>query len=330
MKINYELKWFFEIDRFAPKSYCAIHNVDEKLNKGDITQANPDELDDIDVLVYSPPCQAFSVAGKREGVKDPRGRLFYDTLPIIKAKQPKYALMENVKGLTTKGMRELFDDMLLQLESLGYNNYWHILNAKDYGIPQNRERVFIISIRKDIDKGDFEFPKPFDNKLRLKDFLEDDVDEKYYIDKPYKLLDNENNNSVCKQIAKVDFNGHDYLKRVYDVNYCSPTLPTGTGGNHEPKILEDFYKNRPIREYKEYSPSLRAERQGLKVVNNDRVRKLTPREYWRLQGFTDKDFNKAKEIKMSNTQLYKQAGNSVCVPVVEEIYKILFEEWLVY
>lgn len=323
-----ELKWFYEKDKHAPKSYCAIHNVEEKLNMGDITLAKPEELDDIDTLVYSPPCQAFSVAGKREGIKDPRGKLFYDTLPIIKIKQPKYALMENVKGLTNKGMRELFDDMLIQLESLGYNNYWKVLNAVDYGIPQNRERVFIISVRKDIDDGKFEFPKPLDNKLRLKDFLEDEVDEKYYINKPYILLDNKNNNSVCKQIAKVDLNGHDYLKRVYDVDYCSPTLPTGTGGNHEPKILEDFYKNRPVREYENYAPSLRAERQGLKVDYNKIVRKLTPLEYWRLMGFSDEDFYKAKEIGMSNTQLYKQAGNSICVPVIEEIYKILFKEWL--
>ncbi len=360
------MKWFFENDKYAPKSYCAIHNINENLNKGDIIQANTNELEDIDVLVYSPPCQAFSVAGKRLGIKDARGALFYHTLPIIKSKKPKYALMENVKGLVNKGMRNLFNDMLRELELLGYNNYWKILNAKDYSIPQNRERVFIISTRKDIDSKDFEFPLPYDNGLKLKDFLEDEVDEKYYIDKSYELLLNSNDKSACKQIAKVDLNGHDYLKRVYDKNYCCPTLPTGTGGNHQPKILEDFYKNRPVRVYEDYSPSLRAERQGLKVIKGcatrtrnyigqskqleirkdelsnsittvqkdsmvtdyQRVRKLTPLEYWRLMGFDDKDFYKAKETGMSNTQLYKQAGNSIVVDVIEEIYKILFKDYI--
>lgn len=364
--IKHELKWFFENDKFAPKSYCAIHNIDESLNKGDITKADVSELGDIDVLVYSPPCQAFSVAGKGLGIKDPRGKLFYDTLPIIKAKKPKYALMENVKGLTNKGHKDLFKDMLNELNLAGYNNYWTILNAKDYGIPQNRERVFVISIRKDIDVKDFEFPAPYDNGLKLRDFLEDEVEDKYYIDKPYELLANSNDKSVCKQIAKVDLNGHDYLKRVYDKDYCCPTLPTGTGGNHQPKILEDFYKNRPVREYEDYAPSLRAQRQGLKVVKGcstrtrsymgqskrleirkddvvnsittvqkdsmitdySIVRKLTPKEYIRLMGFEDEDYYKMKEIKMSDTQIYRQAGNSIVVNVPEAIYRVLFKDYI--
>ena len=108
--MKYELKWFFEKDKYASTAYCAIHDVNENLNKGDITEINVDDLEDIDVFVYSPPCQAFSVAGKRLGVKDPRGTLFYYALPIIESKKPKYALMENVKGLTTKGMKNLFKD----------------------------------------------------------------------------------------------------------------------------------------------------------------------------------------------------------------------------
>lgn len=188
--IDYELEWFFEKDKYASTAYCAIHNVSKDLNKGDISKANVGDLEDIDVFVYSPPCQAFSVAGKRLGIKDPRGTLFYYALPIIESKKPKYALMENVKGLTTKGMKDLFKDMLNELESLGYNNYYKVLNSKNYGVPQNRERVYIISIRKDIDKGTFSFPEPFDNGIRLKDLLEDEVEEKYYInnEKTEKLL----------------------------------------------------------------------------------------------------------------------------------------------
>lgn len=200
--MKYELKWFFEKDKYASTAYCAIHNVSKDLNKGNITEANVDDLEDIDVFVYSPPCQAFSVAGKRLGIKDPRGTLFYYALPIIESKKPKYALMENVKGLTTKGMKDLFKDMLNELESLGYNNYYKVLNSKNYGVPQNRERVYIISIRKDIDKGTFSFPEPFDNGIRLKDLLENEVEEKYYInnEKAQKLIkelkDKEISNSI--------------------------------------------------------------------------------------------------------------------------------------
>lgn len=363
--------------------------MDEQLNRGDITKVIPNDLDDIDVFVYSPPCQSFSVAGKQEGVKDPRGQLFYDALPIIQIKQPKYALMENVRGLTGKKFEELFADMLNELDLAGYNNYWQILNTKDYGIPQNRERVFIISIRKDIDDSNFEFPKPFDSGLRLKDFLEDVVDEKYYIsdgktENLFKQLDEKDidsedvdtsNNCLC--VGRIDINGHDYIKRVYSPNGTSPTIPTVCGGNHEPKILEDFYANRDIRVYDEYCPTLRADRQGLKVVSGcstrtrsymgqpeqleirkdnisnsittvqkdsmitdyRRVRKLTPKECFRLQGFSDEDYAKARIAlettyyngrDRSNSRMYKMAGNSITVDVIEEIYKILFREWLAY
>ncbi len=338
-----------------------MHGVDEQLNRGDITKVIPNDLDDIDVFVYSPPCQSFSVAGKQEGVKDPRGQLFYDALPIIQIKQPKYALMENVRGLTGKKFEELFADMLNELDLAGYNNYWQILNTKDYGIPQNRERVFIISIRKDIDDSNFEFPKPFDSGLRLKDFLEDVVDEKYYIS------DGKTEN-LFKQLDEKDIDSED----VDTSNDC-----LCGGGNHEPKILEDFYANRDIRVYDEYCPTLRADRQGLKVVSGcstrtrsymgqpeqleirkdnisnsittvqkdsmitdyRRVRKLTPKECFRLQGFSDEDYAKARIAlettyyngrDRSNSRMYKMAGNSITVDVIEEIYKILFREWLAY
>lgn len=372
MEINYELAGFSEIDKYAITSYCAIHNVEESKNLGDVSKVDIENIPNCDLVTYGFPCQDISIAGHQKGIikGETRSGLLYEALRIIKDKKPKYAIAENVKNLVGKKFKDDFEGLLKELDDLGYNSYWQVLNAKDYGVPQNRERVFVVSIRKDVDNGKFEFPQPFDSELRLKDLLENEVDEKYYINKPYKLISRKENNSVCKQIAKVELNGHDYLKRVYDENYCSPTLPTGTGGNHEPKILElgyfpypnsdkkhqsntfysaeglsqtldtcqggnrqmkileDFYKNRPTREYTEYSPSLRAERQGLKIDNGSRVRKLTPLEYWRLMGFDDKDFYKAKETGMSNTQLYKQAGNSIVVNVIEEIYKILFKDYI--
>lgn len=190
-KIDYDLKFFSEIDPAATTAYCAIHNVDESLNIGDITKIIGHEVEDIDLFVYSPPCQAFSVAGNQLGFEDMRGVLFFDSIRIIKNKRPSICLMENVKGLTGKKFDTEFKLMLKSLENLGYNNYWKVMNLKNYGLPQNRERLFIVSIRSDIDDGKFKFPEPYDTGLRLKDFLEPNVDKKYYIseDKTKKLIE---------------------------------------------------------------------------------------------------------------------------------------------
>ena len=185
--IDYELVNYCEIDEQASKSYAAIHNVDESLNLGDITKVNEKELPkDIDLLTYSFPCTDISLAGKQQGLFNEDGTLtrsglFFDALRIIKEVQPKVAIAENVKNLTSKKFKDQFELILDSLEQVGYNNYWQVLNAKDYGIPQNRERVFIVSIRKDVDNGEFKFPDPFPLELRLRDMLEDEVDEKYYL-----------------------------------------------------------------------------------------------------------------------------------------------------
>lgn len=185
--IPYKLVGFSEIDKYASKSYCAIHGVDESMNFGDITQIDETELPtDIDLITYGFPCQDISLAGKQKGLFNTDGSLtrsglFFDALRIIEATKPRVAIAENVKNLTGKKFKEQFEIVLNSLEEAGYNNYWKVLNAKDYGIPQNRERVFIVSIRKDIDTGLFQFPDGFPLELRLKDMLEDEVDEKYYL-----------------------------------------------------------------------------------------------------------------------------------------------------
>ena len=187
--IDYELVGFSEIDKYATKSYCAIHNVDESMNLGDITKIDEKALPkDIDLITYGFPCQDISLAGKQQGLfnadgTQTRSGLFFDALRIIEETQPKVAIAENVKNLTGKKFKIQFEIVLKMLEAAGYNNYWKVLNAKDFGIPQNRERVFIISIRKDIDTGLFKFPEGFPLQLRLKDMLEDEVDEKYYLKK---------------------------------------------------------------------------------------------------------------------------------------------------
>ena len=185
--VQYEVVNYCEIDKYASKSYSAIHGIPESKNLWDITKVDAFNLPkDIDLLTYGFPCQDISLAGKQKGMFNEDGTLtrsglFFKALDIIECVKPKIAIAENVKALTSKKFTEEFKIVLDSLEKAGYHNYWQVLNAKDYGIPQNRERVFIVSIRKDIDHYIFEFPKPYSLEKRLKDFLEPHVDEKYYL-----------------------------------------------------------------------------------------------------------------------------------------------------
>jgi DNA (cytosine-5)-methyltransferase 1 len=187
LEVPVDLIGFSEIDNPAVKSYCAIHNVNEEKNLGDITKIDETALPkDIDLITYGFPCQDISLAGKQQGLfnedgTQTRSGLFFEALRIIEATKPRVAIAENVKNLTSKKFAEQFKIVLASLEDAGYTNYWKVLNAKDFGIPQNRERVFIVSIRKDIDNGTFKFPEGFPLELRLKDMLEAEVDEKYYL-----------------------------------------------------------------------------------------------------------------------------------------------------
>lgn len=186
--IEYELVAFSEIDKPAVKSYCAIHGVDESMNLGDITKIGEADLPkNIDLITYGFPCQDISLSGKMRGLfnedgTQTRSGLFFEAIRIIEAAKPAVALAENVKNLTNQRFDLQFSIILKCLEAAGYNNYWKVLNAKNHGIPQNRERVFIVSIRKDLDDGNFEFPEGFPLELRLKDMLEDEVDEKFFYD----------------------------------------------------------------------------------------------------------------------------------------------------
>ena len=285
--IEHEVVGICDIDKFALKAYEAIHG--ECPNFGDISKINANDLPDIDLFTYSFPCQDLSVAGKQKGLyKGTRSGLLYECEKIIEAKKPKYLLLENVKNLVSKNFKNDFDKWLKYLESLGYSSYWKVLNAKDYGVPQNRERVFAVSILDDI-KG-YEFPPPTKLDKCIKDILEESIEERFYINKPFKLVNK-------SHIAELDMTGHEQIKRVYSKNNVSPCLTTMQGGHREPKILE-----------------------------GGRVRKLTPLECWRLMGFKDEDYNKAKGVGISNSQLYKQAGNSIVVDVLEGIFKNLFLE----
>ena len=191
MQNKHELKWklvnFSEIDKYAIKSYCNVHGVSEDLNLGDVASIKEEDMpSDIDLVTYAFPCTSLSLAGKQEGFFKTDGSktasgLFFDAFNFIKKVKPKIAIAENVKNLTSKKFANEFNTVLSLLEEAGYNNYWKVLNAKDYGVPQNRERVFIISIRKDIDNGKFKFPDPIGLDSCLLDELEDEVDDKYYL-----------------------------------------------------------------------------------------------------------------------------------------------------
>ena len=253
-------KWklvnFCEFDKYAAASYCAIHKVDESLNLGDITKVDEKNLADFDMMVWGFPCVDISVAGNQKGFLDENGNktrsgMYYEGIRILRYKQPKFSIIENVKNLTSKRFKNEFNTVLTDLDEAGYNSYYKVLNAKDYGIPQNRERVFIISVRKDLDNGQFKFPEPFDNGIRLKDILEDVVDEKFYVseEKTRRLLENinkktldETNANTVQQIGNIsECKGNwknPQVGRIYSSNGCSPTLNTCSGGSHEPKIIQ--------------------------------------------------------------------------------------------
>lgn len=184
LQIDYELVGYSEIDKYASKSYSAIHNVSEDLNLGDITKIDISKLPkDITLITHGSPCQDFSLAGLNKGGDEgsgTRSSLMYETIKIVDYVKPKYVIWENVKNLLSKTHRHNFDNYLKTMAKLGYLNYWQVLNAIDYGVPQHRERVFVVSIHKDI-KSDFKFPNPITLKKSLKDVLEDEVDEKYTI-----------------------------------------------------------------------------------------------------------------------------------------------------
>ena len=355
--MDYELVNYCEIDNYTSKAYSVIHNVSEELNLKDVRAVDTTKLNDIDLLTYSFPCQDLSQAGRQQGFIDADGNvtrsgLFFEALRIILGVKPKVAIAENVKALTTKKFTKEFDIVLKGLDTAGYNNYWAVLNAKDYGTPQNRERVFIISIRKDIDNGSFSFPTPVPLKIRLKDMLESEVDEKFYLSdeqlqkiKPNTSDTAKGNNcielgwipksetgtkhqsntfysseGVARTLTACDYKSpmmitetakvmqvgnlrqgtgwdNPQYGRVYNANGISPTLLTMQGGNRQPKIVEQ--------------------------KQDFRIRKLTPLECWRLMGFTDEDCNKVKAAGISNSQLYKMAGNSICVSVLQAIFNQL-------
>ena len=238
--IDYEIADYVEIDKYAVASFNAIHNTN--FEPQDICTWNKDIK--VDLIMHGSPCQDFSLAGKQAGGdKDSgtRSSLMYETIRIVDKLKPKYVIWENVKNLLSKKHRHNFDAYLETMEKLGYISYYQVLNAKDYGIPQNRERVFTISIRKDINKV-FTFPQKQELKLKLKDMLEDEVDEKYYINDG--ILNNIVSDNQAGYLSGGKWNKiNESCRRYYKEDGISPTIHTCQGGNTEPKVATTICLN---------------------------------------------------------------------------------------
>lgn len=343
--IEHEIVDAVEIDKYAIKSFNAIHGTN--FEPQDITKYDK-EVSDIDLLMHGSPCQDFSLAGLGKGGDErsgTRSSLMYESIRIIEKVRPTVVIWENVKAILSKKHKHNFDRYQETMAKLGYTNHYQVLNAKDYGVPQNRERVFTVSIRGGI-STDFTFPNKRLLEKRLKDVLETSVDEKYYIEDAESLTLHP---TFCMinggRIGKM----HDISRRAYYTDSISPTIHTSGGGNQEPKVIEPFIAvsrgrnpsnpsdrttGSPTKQRLE--PKFDGTTNTLTSVQKDnyvvepqlpgfRVRKLTPKECWRLMGFSDQDFEKASKVN-SNAQLYKQAGNSICVPVLENIIKNLLIE----
>ena len=390
---GHECVAFCEIDKFARASYKAIHNTEGEIELHDITQVTDNEIRSIghvDAICGGFPCQAFSIAGNRRGFEDTRGTLFFEVARFASILKPKYLFLENVKGLLNHDKGDTFEVILSALDELGYDVEWQVLNSKDFGVPQNRERVFIIGhlrgergrkifpIGGENEKSDFESVirklgnvnpsqkgmngEVFDSngisptlttnkgegtKIAIPVLTPDRANKRqngrrFKTDgEPMFTLTGQDRHGIV--VAGNLAGSHEQNGRIYDVNGISPTLNTMQGGDRQPKIrvreaTKQGYaeanvgdsvnlahpnsKTRRGRVGKQIANTLlTGESQG-GVEPSFRIRKLTPRECWRLQGFPDWAFDKAQEVN-SNSQLYKQAGNSVTVNVIKEIARYL-------
>lgn len=397
---GHECIGFCEIDKFARASYKAIHDTKGEIELHDITAVSDESIRRIgrvDIICGGFPCQAFSIAGNRRGFEDTRGSLFFEIARFASILRPKYLLLENVKGLLNHDGGATFETILGALDELGYNVEWQILNSKDFGVPQNRERVFVIGhLRGECTRRVFPLSKSCQQANSIKKQYSNTITTRYgnsqgagaYIveSRSQKVrsignihpsgngmngevyesaglaptlttnkgegqkiaipvltpdcTDKRQNGCRCKSneepmftLTTQDKHGiliagklpgnHDQNSRVYDTNGLAPTLSTMQGGGQEPKIIQRGHGYNQGGEH-DIAPTLtrNSYQENNYLSDGFRIRKLTPRECWRLQGFPDWAFDKAQEVN-SNSQLYKQAGNSVTVSVIAAIAKEL-------
>lgn len=342
--IDFEVADYVEIDKYAVASYNAINKTN--FEPQDITKWDKDI--EVDLIMSGSPCQDFSLAGLGKGGdkgSGTRSSLMYENIRIIEKLKPKYVIWENVKNLLSKKHIHNFNAYLEAMEELGYYSYYQVLNAKDYGIPQNRERVFTVSIRKDINKL-FTFPPKQELKLKLKDLLEDEVDKKRGTVQKEMIPTLKTSPDIGVVVLGNYSPSKHNASRIVDIEGLAPTVMENYGtvtaileGDTNRTICLNSKSGRngidglqPSRKDRIYS----SDGIACTIATNDfynpnylvslilayKIRKLTPKECWRLMGFNDEDFEKAAKVN-SKTQLYKQAGNSIVVNVLMAIFNNL-------
>lgn len=345
LNLNYKIIFASDNDKFVKQSYFANYKIDEASWYDDVQKIDGKKYQNkIDLLVGGSPCQSFSMVGKRRGFNDTRGTLFYEFARVIKESKPKVFIYENVKGLLSHDKGETFETIKATFDELGYSYFYKVLNSKDYGIPQHRERIFVIGFKNKNEK--FDFPKAIKLKNSMQDFLEDYTDSKYYLkEKGIKFVTSSKNRqkrytqingeiALCQK-ANQQFNWHgdfifenqqscDFNEFIFNVEeveekyYLSDkiknyVLSTGTK-NFKTCTKTDLEIARPLLQ--SMHKMHRAGVDNYVTHNKGRIRKLTPKECLRLMGFTD-DF---KQV-VSDTQLYRQAGNSIVVDVLIALLK---------
>lgn len=401
---GHECVGYVEFDKYARKSYEAMHNIEGEWTAHDITRVTDDDIrqlgdrGQIDCICGGFPCQSFSIAGQRGGFDDTRGTLFFEIVRFASILRPQYLFLENVKGLINHDGGDTFETILRALDELGYDAEWDLCNSKDFGVPQNRERVFIVGHLRN-GRGRKVFPVGRNNQAADIDVIgttkkrQDSIGQReavYSSDGSIGALTATDYKQPKRiiEMGRLDIKANDQNKRVYDSEGLSPTPTTMQGGGQEPKVVinplqgktkygwhfeQEVYDanglsravkagggsgNIPkvlepmkIREntkkgyveaiawdgirldhpngttgrgrtQKQLSPTLTTSQNAGTLTDDFRIRKLTPKECFRLQGFPDKYFHKAQLVN-SDTQLYKQAGNSVTVNVICEIAKKL-------
>ena len=360
---GHECVGFCEIDKYARASYKTIHNTEGEIELHDITTVSDESIrgfGSVDIICGGFPCQAFSIAGHRRGFEDTRGTLFFEICRFASILRPKYLFLENVRGLLNHDGGATFETIIRTLDGLGYDVEWQVLNSKNFGVPQNRERVFIIGhlrgertrnvfpINGESEQSDHQPPKiEIIGNTKNPNGTRKGTRSVVYGSGGVVGTLTATDYKEPKQVAIKQFGilqpNFNQCGVVYETDGIAPTIRAYQGGGLEPKIRvkeatskgyaeaevgdsvnlsHPNSKTRRGRVGKQVANTLlTGESQG--VIEPDfRIRKLTPRECWRLQGFPDWAFDKAQEVN-SNSQLYKQAGNSVTVNVIAAIAKEL-------
>ena len=288
---------FSEIDNYAERTYREFFGQEEK-NHGDLMKVNPADLPDFDLMIAGFPCQSFSVIGQRKGMNDHRGQIIYGLIKIMNAKNLPYFILENVKGLVNHEGGKTLKVILEELDKAGYKVYYQVLNSLDYGVPQMRERIYFVGIRKDLVNGNnFEWPKPV-FPPDVQDYLIDNGEMEFNEKKrAYETFLKYLNNKYNKGLFKIE--------KLLNENYL---------------VLDT--RQSDLRLYRNKVPTLRTGRHGVLYVRNGKFRRLSGIESLLLQGFP-KDLSEKTKGKIADVYLLSQAGNAMTVSTIEAVGKSL-------